>query len=68
MFKVGQVVWCKTGGLYGVTDYHVRCKVTKAHKAMDAIRVQVLEGRYSGNEYPVDGSYFELVQKKAVVV
>lgn len=67
MFKVGQVVWCKTGGLYGVTDYHVRCKVVKT-SATCAIRVRVMEGHYSGNEYSVDGIYFELVQNKAVVV
>jgi len=67
MFKVGQVVWCKKRYQYSVTNYHVKCRVVKT-SATCAIRVRVMEGHYSGNEYPVDGSYFELVQKKAVVV
>ena len=30
MFKVGQLVWCKVKNCYGVTDYHVKCKVVCA--------------------------------------
>ena len=68
MFKVGQLVWCKKRGYYGVTDYHVKCKVVRASDKSKAISVQVLEGAYKGNVYPVDGGEFESVYKKAVIV
>ena len=68
MFKVGQFVWCKKKGYYGVTDYHVKCKVVRASDKSKAISVQVLEGAYKGNVYPVDGGDFEPVYKKAVIV
>ena len=68
MFKVGQLVWCKVKNCYGVTDYHVKCKVLRASDKSRAISVQVLEGVYKGNVYPVDGGYFEPVYKKAVIV
>ena len=55
MFKVGQLVWCKKKGYYGVTDYHVKCKVVRASDKSKSISVQVLEGCYKGNVYPVDG-------------
>lgn len=25
MFKAGQIVWCARRGVYGETDYHVKC-------------------------------------------
>lgn len=68
MFKVGQLVWCKRENCYSVTDYHVKCKVLRASDKSRAISVQVLEGVYKGNVYPVDGGYFEPVYKKAVIV
>ena len=68
MFKVGQLVWCKKIGYYGVTDYHVKCKVVRASDKSKAISVRVLEGAYKGNVYPVDGGDFEPVYKKAVIV
>ena len=68
MFKVGQLVWCKKRGYYGVTDYHVKCKVVRASDKSKAIIVQVLEGAYKGNVYPVDGGDLEPVYKKAVIV
>lgn len=68
MFKVGQLVWCKKKGYYGVTDYHVKCKVVRTSDKSKAISVQVLEGTYKGNVYPVDGGDFEPVYKKAVIV
>ena len=67
MFKVGQLVWCKRENCYSVTDYHVKCKVLRASDKSRAISVQVLEGVYKGNVYPVDGGYFEPVYKKAVM-
>ena len=68
MFKVGQLVWCKRENCYSVTDYHVKCKVLRVSDKSRAIDVQVLEGFYKGNVYPVDGGYFEPVYKKAVIV
>ena len=68
MFKVGQLVWCKKKGYYGVTDYHVKCKVVRVSDKSRAISVQVLEGAYKGNVYPVYGGDFEPVYKKAVIV
>ena len=68
MFKVGQLVWCKKKGYYGVTDYHVKCKVVRVSDKSRTIDVQVLEGLYKGNVYPVDGGDFEPVYKKAVIV
>ena len=68
MLKVGQLVWCKRKRCYGVTDYHVKCKVVRASDKSKAISVQVLEGAYKGNVYPVDGGDFEPVYKKAVIV
>ena len=68
MFKVGQLVWCKKKGYYGVTDYHVKCKVVRVSDKSRTIDVQVLEGFYKGNVYPVDGNDFEPVYKKAVIV
>ena len=68
MFKVGQLVWCKKKGYYGVTDYHVKCKVVRVSDKSRTINVQVLEGAYKGNVYPVDGGDFEPVYKKAVIV
>ena len=68
MFKVGQLVWCKKKGYYGVTDYHVKCKVVRASDKSKAISVQVLEGAYKGYVYPVDGGNFEPVYKKEVIV
>ena len=43
MFKVGQLVWCKKKGYYGVTDYHVKCKVVRVSDKSRTINVQVLE-------------------------
>ena len=68
MFKVGQLVWCKVKNCYGVTDYHVKCKVVCASDEEKTIRVQVVEGFCKGNVYPVDGGDFEPVYKKAVIV
>ena len=68
MFKVGQLVWCKRKNCYSVTDYHVKCKVVRVSNRSNAIDVQVLEGAYKGNVYPVDGGDFEPVYKKAVIV
>ena len=68
MFKVGQFVWCKRKNCYGVTDYHVKCRVVRASDKSKAISVQDLEGAYTGNVYPVDGGNFEPVYKKAVIV
>ena len=68
MFKVGQLVWCKNRGCYSVTDYHVKCKVVRVSDKNRAINVQVLEGFYKRNVYPVDGGDFETVYKKAVIV
>ena len=68
MFKVGQLVWCKRKNCYGVTDYHVKCKVVRVSDKSRTIDVQVLEGFYKGNVYPVDGNDFEPVYKKAVIV
>lgn len=68
MFKVGQLVWCKRERCYSVTDYHVKCKVVRASDKSKHISVQVLEGFYKGNVYPVDGGNFEPVYKKAVIV
>ena len=68
MFKVGQLVWCKRKNCYGVTDYHVKCKVVRVSNKSKSISVQVLEGFCKGNVYPVDGSDFEPVYKKAVIV
>ena len=68
MFKVGHLVWCKKKGYYGVTDYHVKCKVVRVSDKSRTIDVQVLEGFYKGNVYPVDGNDFEPVYKKAVIV
>ena len=68
MFKVGQLVWCKKKSYYGITDYHVKCKVVRVSDKSRTIDVQVLEGFYKGNVYPVDGGDFEPVYKKAVIV
>lgn len=68
MFKVGQLVWCKRKNCYYVTDYHVKCKVVRVSDKSRTIDVQVLEGFYKGNVYPVDGGDFEPVYKKAVIV
>ena len=68
MFKVGQLVWCKRKNCYYVTDYHVKCKVVRVSDKSRTINVQVLEGFYKGNVYPVDGGDFEPVYKKAVIV
>ena len=68
MFKVGQLVWCKRKRCYSVTDYHVKCKVVRVSNRSNAIDVQVLEGFYKVNVYPVCGDDFEPVYKKAVIV
>lgn len=68
MFKVGQLVWCKVKNCYSVTDYHVKRKILRTSDKSKAISVQVLEGFYKGNVYPVDGCDFEPVYKKAVIV
>lgn len=68
MFKVGQLVWCKRKSCYSVTDYHVKCKILQTFDETKLINVQVLEGFYKGNVYPVDGGDFEPVYKKAVIV
>ena len=68
MFKVGQLVWCKRKNCYSVTDYHVKCKVVRVSNRSNAIDVQVLEGFYKVNVYPVCGDDFEPVYKKAVIV
>jgi len=68
MFKVGQLVWCKVKECYGITDYHVKCKVLRTSNKSKVLSVQVLEGVYKGNVYPVDGGDFEPVYKKAVIV
>lgn len=68
MFKVGQLVWCKRKNCYSVTAYHVKCKVLRTSDKNKVISVQVLEGFYKGNVYPVDGGDFEPVYKKAVIV
>ena len=68
MFKVGQLVWCKVKNCYGVTDYHVKCKVIRTFDESGTIRVQVVEGFGKANVYTVDGGDFEPVYKKAVIV
>lgn len=68
MFKVGQLVWCKRENCYGVTDYHVKCKILRTFDETKFIRVQVVEGFGRGNTYTVDGGDFEPVYKKAVIV
>ena len=68
MFKVGQLVWCKRKNCYGVTDYHVKCKVLRVSDKSKAISVQVLEGFGRGNTYTVYGGDFEPAYKKAVIV
>ena len=73
MFKVGQLVWCKRENRYSVTDYHVKCKVVRVSDEsrdinVQVLDVQVLEGFYKGDVYPVYGGDFEPVYKKAVIV
>lgn len=68
MFKVGQLVWCKVKECYGVTDYHVKCKVVRTSDKSRTISVQVMEGYGKFNVYSVDGGDFEPVYKKAVIV
>ena len=68
MFKVGQLVWCKRKNCYGVTDYHVKCKVVRASDKSRTINVQVLEGFCKGYAYTVYADDFEPVYKKAVIV
>lgn len=68
MFKVGQLVWCKRKNCYGITDYHVKCKVVCASDEEKTIRIQVVEGFGKGNAYTVYADDFEPVYKKAVIV
>lgn len=68
MFKVGQLVWCKVINRYGVTDYHVKCKVIRTFGESRTIRVQVVEGFGKDNVFTGDGGDFEPVYKKAVIV
>lgn len=68
MFKVGQLVWCKRENCYGVTDYHVKCKVVDTSDEEKAISVQVVEGFGRGCAYTVYADDFEPVYKKAVIV
>ena len=68
MFKVGQLVWCKRKNCYGVTDYHVKCKILRTFDETKLIRVQVVEGFGRGNAYTVYADDFEPVYKKAVIV
>lgn len=68
MFKVGQLVWCKVKECYGITDYHVKCKVVRTSNKSRTIRVQVVEGFGKDNVYTVDSVDFEPVYKKAVIV
>lgn len=68
MFKVGQLVWCKVKECYGITDYHVKCKVVRTSDKSRTIRVQVVEGFGKDNVYTVDSVDFEPVYKKAVIV
>lgn len=64
MFKVGQLVWCKVKECYGVTDYHVKCKVVRTSDKSRTISVQVMEGYGKSNVYSVDGGDFEPVYKR----
>lgn len=68
MFKVGQLVWCKVKECYGITDYHVKCKVVRTSDKSRTISVQVMEGFGRGDVYTVYASDFEPVYKKAVIV
>lgn len=68
MFKVGQLVWCKVKECYGITDYHVKCKVVRTSGKSRTISVQVVEGFGKDNVFTVDGGDFEPVYKKAVIV
>lgn len=64
-FKVGDIVWCTKPGVYAVTDYHVKCKVTGVGKGRLFIAVRKLGRDVS---YEVDAKFFEHVYKNARVV
>ncbi len=66
MFKVGQIVWCKSKNQYIQTDYHVKCVVTSVSRYF--ICVRILEGEYTNNEWNVEACFFEPVQNRAKLV
>lgn len=69
MFKVGQLVWCKTNEQYIQTDYHVKCMVTSTSRLKQGyIEVRIIEGRYAGNEWDVETVFFEPVQNRAKII
>ncbi len=66
MFRIGQLVWCKTTEQYVQTDYHVKCIVTSTRPGY--ITVRIAEGRYIGNEWEVETIFFEPVQNCAKII
>ena len=66
MFKVGQIVWCKSKNQYLQTDYHVKCVVTNVTPCF--ISVRIIEGQYTNNEWDVEEKFFEPVQNRAKLV
>ena len=66
MFKVGQIVWCKSKNQYIQTDYHVKCVVTNVSRYL--IGVRIIEGKYANNEWNVEECFFEPVQNRAKLV
>lgn len=66
MFKVGQLVWCKSKNQYLQTDYHVKCVVTNVSRYF--IDVRIIEGKYANNEWNVEACFFEPVQNRAKLV
>lgn len=66
MFKVGQIVWCKSKNQYLQTDYHVKCVVTNVSRYF--IGVRIIEGKYTNNEWNVEECFFEPVQNRAKLV
>lgn len=65
MFKVGDRVWCIKDDMYGITDYHVKCTVTKERNKDGKIRVAV-NGRRSYGDYPVLECLFEKYKTRVV--
>ena len=66
MFKVGQIVWCKSKNQYLQTDYHVKCVVTNVSRYF--IGVRIIEGKYTNNEWNVEADFFEPVQNSAKII
>lgn len=63
LFKRGDVVWA-TKNCYGVTKYHVPCKVIDMYGDGD-IRV-VVKARADILEFVVDGSLFEKIKTQFI--